>query len=173
VAHGAGDPVRAAAQAAGDPAAIALIGPYRSAAVAEALEVTAPTGLPLLAPVATWAGMTHDDEPGCDDPARHHGTVLLVARVTVVAARVAADVRAAGRRALPTAPVAGTVIATAAAGTSRSRARGRCNRRASGTRPSPHATVDEVAVGPARDGLQDDADRAMGGGWLRDAPAPA
>ena len=63
--------------------------------------MTAPARVPLLAPMATWAGVTHDDEPGCDDPARHEGTVLrLVARGTVVTARVAADVRAAGRTAL-------------------------------------------------------------------------
>ena len=95
--HGDTDPVAAAEQAAGDPAAIALIGPFRSADVAEAVEATAPRRLPLLAPVATWAGVTRDDEPGCDDDARHRGTVLrLVARDTVVAARIAGDVRAAG-----------------------------------------------------------------------------
>jgi hypothetical protein len=100
VAHGVGDPIAAAGAAAADPSAVALIGPYRSADVAEAVEATAPAGLPLLAPVATWAGVTRDDEPGCDDAARHRGTVLrLVARDTVVAARLAADVRASGRRA--------------------------------------------------------------------------
>ena len=69
-----------------------------SRAVAEAVEATAPAGLPLIAPVATWAGVTRDDEPGCeDDPARHGGTVLrMVARDTVVAARIAADLRAQG-----------------------------------------------------------------------------
>jgi hypothetical protein len=101
VAHGEGDPMRAAEAAAGDERAVALIGPFRSADVAEAVEATAPAGLPLLAPVATWAGVTRDDEPGCDDPARHRGTVLrMVARDTEVAARIAADVRAASRRAL-------------------------------------------------------------------------
>ena len=101
VAHGEGSPMRAAEAAAGDERAVALIGPFRSADVAEAVEATAPVGLPLLAPVATWAGITRDDEPGCDDPARHRGTVLrLVARDTEVAARIARDVRAAGRRAL-------------------------------------------------------------------------
>jgi hypothetical protein len=101
-AHGDGDaPIRAAEAAAGDPSAAALIGPFRSADVAEAVEATAPAGLPLLAPVATWAGVTRDDEPGCVDAARHHGTVLrMVARDTEVAARIAADVRASGRRAL-------------------------------------------------------------------------
>ena len=70
--------------------------------MAEAVEATAPAGLALLAPVATWAGVTRDDEPaGPDDPADHHGTVLrLVARDTEVAARLAADLRASGARAL-------------------------------------------------------------------------
>src|SRR4051812_17963855 len=87
--------------AASDDDAIALIGPYRSHEVAETVQATAPAGLPLLAPVATWAGVTRDDEPGCDDPARHRGTVLrLVARDTVVCARIAADVRASGRHAV-------------------------------------------------------------------------
>ena len=100
-AHGPDAPMRAAKAAAGDEGAVALIGPFRSADVAEAVEVTAPAGLPLIAPVATWAGVTRDDEPGCDDAARHGGTVLrMVARDTEVAARLAADVRAAGRRAL-------------------------------------------------------------------------
>src|SRR3954463_12857232 len=95
------DPVQAAADAAGDDGAIALISPYRSAEVAEAVEATPPAGLPLVAPVATWAGVTRDDEPGCDDPARHRGTVLrMVARDTVVAQRIAEDVRAAGRQAV-------------------------------------------------------------------------
>jgi hypothetical protein len=89
------------ARAAGDHRSLALIGPYRSTDVAEAVEATAPVGLPLLAPVATWAGVTRDDEPGCDDPARHHGTILrLIARDTEVAARIAANVRAAGQRAV-------------------------------------------------------------------------
>src|SRR5215211_4087714 len=106
VPHPEDDPVRAAELAAGDPAALALIGPLRSAAVAEAVEATAPAGLPLLAPLATWAGVTRDDEPGCDDPARHDparhdGTVLrLVARDTVVCDRLARDLRAAGRLAV-------------------------------------------------------------------------
>jgi len=100
VAHD-GPPLRGAEVAAADPDAAALIGPFRSADVAEALETTAPAGLPLLAPVATWAGITRDDEPGCDDAARPLGTVLrMVARDTEVAARIAADLRAAGRRAL-------------------------------------------------------------------------
>lgn len=101
IAHGAGNAVRAASRAAADPHAHALLGPYRSADVAEAVEATAAAGLALLAPVATWAGVTRDDEPGCDDPARHGGTVLrLVARDTEVAARIASDVLDAGQRAL-------------------------------------------------------------------------
>jgi ABC-type branched-subunit amino acid transport system substrate-binding protein len=72
---GDGDTMAAAEAAAGDDAALALIGPFLSRAVAEAVEATAPAGLPLIAPVATWAGVTRDDEPGCaDDPARRgHG----------------------------------------------------------------------------------------------------
>ncbi|HEX2103073.1 MAG TPA: hypothetical protein VHF51_05440 [Solirubrobacteraceae bacterium] len=101
VAHGADQPLRRATAAAADPRAVALLGPFRSADVAEAVEATAPARLALLAPVATWAGVTRDDEPGCDDAARHDGTVLrIVARDTEVAARIAADVSAAGRRAL-------------------------------------------------------------------------
>ena len=100
VAHGDGDPVAAAGGIAGDDDAVALIGPVRSADVAETVEVTAPAGLPLIAPVATWAGVTRDDEPGCDDAARHRGTVIrLVARDTVVARRLAADVARQGKRA--------------------------------------------------------------------------
>jgi hypothetical protein len=96
VAHGEDDHVGAAAVATGDPAAVAFIGPFRSRAVAEAVEVTAPGGLALLAPVATWAGVTRDDEPGCDDnPADHRGTVLrMVARDIEVAVRLAAHLRA-------------------------------------------------------------------------------
>src|SRR3954463_10031003 len=95
------DPVQAAADAAGDDGAIALISPYRSAEVAEAVEATAPAGLPLVAPWATWAGVTRDDEPGCDDPADHRGTVIrMVARDSVVAARLAADLHESARRAL-------------------------------------------------------------------------
>jgi hypothetical protein len=91
VAHGEHDHAAAATAAANDPAARAVIGPFRSRAVAEAIEVTAPAGLPLFAPVATWAGVTRDDEPGCDDhPADHRGTVFrMVARDTVVAQRIA------------------------------------------------------------------------------------
>lgn len=101
LAHGDRRPVRAAEVAAADAEALALVGPYRSAEVAEAVEATAPVGLPLLAPVATWAGVTRDDEPGCDDPAQHRGTILrLVARDTEVASRLADAVRAAGQRAL-------------------------------------------------------------------------
>jgi hypothetical protein len=100
VSHAGERPIHAAEAAAADPDAAALIGPFRSADVAEAVEATAPAGLPLIAPVATWAGVTRDDEPGCDDAARHHGTVLrMVARDTEVAARIAADLRAAERRA--------------------------------------------------------------------------
>jgi hypothetical protein len=101
VGHGSGTPMDAVNTVAGDGEAIALIGPYRSADVAEVVEATAPAGLPLLAPVATWAGVTRDDEPGCDDAAQHGGTVLrLLARDTVVAARIAEDVRRAERRAV-------------------------------------------------------------------------
>jgi hypothetical protein len=102
VAHGAGDTMRAAEAAAADPSALALLGPFRSAEVNEALAATVPARLPLLAPVATWAGITRDDEPcGDDDTPQHDGTVLrMVARDTEVAARIAAAVRASGRRAL-------------------------------------------------------------------------
>src|SRR3954463_6798386 len=99
-AHGPGAPMRAAETAAADAAAVALIGPFRSAAVAEAVEATAPAGLPLIAPVATWAGVTRDDEPGCDDHARHGGTVLrMVAADTEGAAPNAGRVRGDARRA--------------------------------------------------------------------------
>jgi hypothetical protein len=100
VAHDDADPVGAAAVVARDDDAIALIGPFRSADVAEAVAATAPVGLPLIAPAATAAAVTRDDEPGCDDAARHRGTVLrLVARDTDVAQRIAADVAARGQRA--------------------------------------------------------------------------
>ena len=106
VVHGSRDPVSAAADAASDPEAVALIGPDRSGVVAEVVEVTAPSGLPLLAPVATWAGVTRDDEPGCDEPARHRATVLrLVARDTEVCRRLANHLLTTGERALV---VAGT-----------------------------------------------------------------
>jgi hypothetical protein len=102
IAHGDGDHVGAAAAAAGDRSAVAFIGPFRSRAVVEAVEATAPAGLLLLAPVATWAGITREDEPGCeDDPADHRGTVLrMVARDTEVARRLADHVRQRGERAL-------------------------------------------------------------------------
>jgi hypothetical protein len=80
VAHGGARPPEAAEAAAGDPRSIALIGPYRSAEVAEAVHATGPVRLPLLAPAATWAGVTREDEPGCDDPAQHHGTARRGAR---------------------------------------------------------------------------------------------
>jgi hypothetical protein len=100
VPHVGVDDMRAAELAAGDREAIALIGPFRSIAVAEAVEATAPVGLPLLAPVATWAGVTRSDEPCEGHPARHRGTLLrMVARDTVVAARLAEDVRAAEQQA--------------------------------------------------------------------------
>jgi hypothetical protein len=90
------DPMRAAEAAASHGDAV-LIGPLRSRDVAHAVEVTAPAGVPLLAPAATWVGVTRDDEPGCDDPARHRGTVLrIVARDMVVARRLAAHLRANG-----------------------------------------------------------------------------
>src|SRR4051812_1245748 len=106
VAHGDQHPQSAADLAARDPGAVALVGPLRSLDVAEAVETTAPAGLPLVAPFATWVGVTRDDEPGCDgagydDPAAHRGTVLrVVARDSVVAGRIAQDARAAGNRAL-------------------------------------------------------------------------
>jgi hypothetical protein len=102
VAHGEDDPVHAGEHAAADPDAVALIGPFGSREVAETVEATAPAGLLLLAPVATWAGITRDDEPGCDDdPADHRGTVLrMVARDTEVAFRLAAHLRGRGERAL-------------------------------------------------------------------------
>jgi hypothetical protein len=102
VAHGDSDPVQAATIAAADPNARAVIGPYRSRDVAEAVEVTAPVGLPMLAPVATWVGVTRDDEPGCeDDPADHRGTVLrMVARDSVVARLICQRVRDANQRAI-------------------------------------------------------------------------
>ena len=53
--HEIADPVVAAVAAAEDPEAVALLGPSRSADVNEALAATAPAGLPLIAPVATWA----------------------------------------------------------------------------------------------------------------------
>jgi hypothetical protein len=100
VAHGDGDPVGAAERAVADSAQ-AVIGPLRSRAVAEAVEVTGLAGLPLFAPVATWVGVTRDDEPGCDDPADHRGTVFrMVARDTVVAQRIAQRLRDAGQGAL-------------------------------------------------------------------------
>jgi hypothetical protein len=101
IAHGDGDDLGAAAQAAADEHAVALLGPFTSRAVAEALEATAPAGLPLLAPMATWAGVTRPDEPGAEiDPADPRGTVLrMVARDTEVARRIAAHVRQAGQRA--------------------------------------------------------------------------
>ena len=76
-----------------------MIGPFRSADVNEALAATAPARLPLLAPAATWVGVTRDDEPGSDDAPQHDGTVFrLVARDMVVAQRIAE--RLDGRRAL-------------------------------------------------------------------------
>ena len=102
VAHGDADPVRAAIAAADDPQARVVIGPFRSRAVAEAVEVTAGVGLAMIAPVATWVGVTRDDEPGCeDDPARHRGTMLrMVARDSVVARRITDRIRDANQRAV-------------------------------------------------------------------------
>jgi len=97
VAHGDHDPVGAAERAV-TGGARAVIGPWRSRAVAEAVEVTAPAGLPLFAPVATWVGVTRTDEPGCDDPADPRGTVFrMVARDAVVAERIAQRLRDAGQ----------------------------------------------------------------------------
>ena len=102
VRHDDDDVVAAASAAAADRQAVALLGPFRSRDVCFAVEATAPAGVTLMAPVATWAGVTRADEPGGDDdPADHRGTLLrMVARDTVVAARIAADVRAHGWRAL-------------------------------------------------------------------------
>src|SRR5690242_2374634 len=101
VAHGPERNVEAGVEAAEDGNALALIGPFRSRDVAETVEATAPAGLPLIAPMATWAGVTRADEPGCEDPADHRGTVFrLLARDTEVAVRIARDVERAGRRAL-------------------------------------------------------------------------
>jgi hypothetical protein len=101
VAHGDADPVGAASSAAADQRCRVVIGPCRSRAVAEAVEATAPAGLVMIAPIATWVGVTHDDEPGCDDPARHLGTIFrLVARDSVVAQRIADRVREAHQRAM-------------------------------------------------------------------------
>jgi hypothetical protein len=96
------DPVEAGAVAAADVRARVLIGPVRSREVVETLEATAPAGLPLIAPMATWAGVTRDDEPGCDDhPADHRGTVFrMLARDTVVAACIAEHVGGRAARAL-------------------------------------------------------------------------
>ena len=101
-ANGAQRHVEAGVRAVEDDAALALIGPVRSRAVAETVEATAPKGLPLIAPMATWAGVTRADEPGCEDhPADHRGTVFrLVARDTEVAIRLAQDVKCAGCRAI-------------------------------------------------------------------------
>ena len=95
MAHGDADPTRAALAAASDAQAQAVIGPCRSRDVAEAVEVTAPVGLPMIAPIATWVGVTRDDEPGCEhEHADHRGTVLrLVARDSVVAGRIAQRIR--------------------------------------------------------------------------------
>jgi hypothetical protein len=99
-AHPDGTAMAAAEAAASDERAVALIGPYRSREVADAVEATAPRGLPLLAPVATWVGVTRDDEPGCDHPADHRGTVFrMVARDLVVAERIARMVEEEGQRA--------------------------------------------------------------------------
>ena len=101
VAHGDAEPMAAAEAAVADPEAVAVIGPYRSNDVAHAVEASAAAGLPMLAPAATWAGVTRDDEPGCDDSADTRGRAFrLVARDTVVAERIAAEARASGAKAL-------------------------------------------------------------------------
>jgi hypothetical protein len=101
VAHGVQDPAASAQAAVADAAAVALIGPFFSTAVAEAVEVTAPAGLAVLAPVATWVGVTRRDEPaGDDDPPDARGTVLrMVARDSEVARRIAGRLRGAGHHA--------------------------------------------------------------------------
>ena len=101
VAHGDANPVGAAIAAVNDPHARVVIGPCRSRDVVEAVEVTADAGLAMIAPIATWVGVTRDDEPGCEDPARHRGTIFrLVARDSVVAQRIAERVRQANQRAV-------------------------------------------------------------------------
>jgi hypothetical protein len=100
VAHGPRDPVGAAERAVEDRDAIALLGPFRSAHVGEAAEVVVGTGLALLAPAATAANVTHPEEPGGEPGSPRDGGVLrLIARDTVVAQRIAADVAGARRRA--------------------------------------------------------------------------
>src|SRR3954453_193539 len=101
VAHGDGDPVRAAIAAVNDAQARVVIGPCRSRDVAEALEVTAAAGLVMVAPIATWVGLTRNDEPGSEhESARRRGKLFrLVARDSVVAQRIAERVRDAGERA--------------------------------------------------------------------------
>jgi ABC-type branched-subunit amino acid transport system substrate-binding protein len=102
VAHGDHDPVAAALSAVNDPQAGVVIGPFRSRDVAEVVEITAPARLAVIAPVATWVGVTRNDEPGSEvDPADHRGTVFrLVARDSVVAQYVADHVRARGEKAI-------------------------------------------------------------------------
>lgn len=71
VPHGIDDPVAAGVAAASDAEAVALIGPFRSREVAETVEVTGPAGLPLIAPMATWAIHAEErvDTAGLADPA--------------------------------------------------------------------------------------------------------
>ena len=84
-----------------DAAGVSHVAHGESDPVQAAVEATAPAGLPLLAPAATWAGVTRDDEPGCEDAARHRGTVLrMVARDTVVAQRLSRLMSSTGRHAL-------------------------------------------------------------------------
>jgi hypothetical protein len=83
--------LRAAELAASDPEAIALIGPYRSAAVAEAVEATAPVGLPLLAPVATPAAGARNSG----------GCAAAITRRTTGEASGTPTVRGAGRSDAP------------------------------------------------------------------------
>ena len=56
VVHPPDGPVAAGVAAVEDRAAVALLGPFRSTDVAETVAATAPGGLALIAPVATWAG---------------------------------------------------------------------------------------------------------------------
>jgi hypothetical protein len=87
----------AAAEAAAEDGGV-LIGPLRSQQVVEALEATAPAHVPLVAPAATWVGVTRSDEPfGDGEPSRSSSVVLrIIARDMVVAERIAAWVRGRG-----------------------------------------------------------------------------
>src|SRR3954463_15725966 len=65
-AHGPAAPVRAAETAAGDAAAVALIGPFASGGVGEAVEATAPGGPPLRARGGRGGGGARAGGPAAD-----------------------------------------------------------------------------------------------------------